>query len=55
MSLLHKAQFPKDIIDTQLAHAQNNTKYPYDRWTQYPERQVMMQYWGDFLERIKKQ
>lgn len=55
MSLLRKAQFPKDMIHRQLSHAKNNTKDPYDRWTQYPERQVMMQYWGDFLERIKKQ
>jgi integrase len=53
-TLLHEQGFHSDMIERQLAHAeQNKVKAAYNRAQHLPQRRQMMQAWADYLEGIK--
>ena len=50
---LNEHDFRSDVIERQLAHAEPNTvRRAYNRAQYLNERIVMMQWWGDYLEKI---
>jgi len=53
-TLLHEQGFHSDMIERQLAHAeQNRVKAAYNRAQHLPERRLMMQAWADYLDGLK--
>jgi integrase len=53
-TLLHEQGFHSDMIERQLAHAeQNKVKAAYNRAQHLPERVKMMQTWADYLDGLK--
>jgi integrase len=53
-TLLHEQGFHSDMIERQLAHAeQNKVKAAYNRAQHLPERVKMMQSWADYLDGLK--
>jgi integrase len=53
-TLLHEQGFHSDMIERQLAHAeQNKVKAAYNRAQHLPERKKMMQQWADYLDGLK--
>jgi integrase len=53
-TLLHEQGFHSDMIERQLAHAeQNKVKAAYNRAQHLPERVKMMQTWADYLGGLK--
>jgi integrase len=53
-TLLHEHGFHSDMIERQLAHAeQNKVKAAYNRAQHLPERKQMMQAWADYLDGLK--
>lgn len=53
-TLLHEQGFHSDMIERQLAHAeQNRVKAAYNRAQHLPERRLMMQAWADYLDALK--
>lgn len=53
-TLLHEQGFHSDMIERQLAHAeQNKVKAAYNRAQHLPERKKMMQAWADYLDSLK--
>lgn len=53
-TLLHEQGFHSDMIERQLAHAeQNKVKAAYNRAQHLPERRKMMQSWADYLDSLK--
>lgn len=53
-TLLHEQGFHSDMIERQLAHAeQNKVKAAYNRAQHLPERKLMMQAWADYLDGLK--
>ena len=53
-TLLHEQGFHSDMIERQLAHAeQNRVKAAYNRAQHLPERRLMMQAWADYLDSLK--
>lgn len=54
-TLLHEQGFHSDMIERQLAHAeQNKVKAAYNRAQHLPERKQMMQAWADYLDSLKR-
>lgn len=50
-TLLNEHGFPPDVIERQLAHAENNAvRAAYNRAEYMDERRKMMQWWGDYLD-----
>jgi integrase len=46
--------FKSDVIERQLAHCERNeVRGAYNRAEYLPERKRMMQYWGDYLDKLK--
>lgn len=53
-TLLHENNFNSQIIEMQLAHSENNSVKAAYNHAQYLEQRIkMMQWWGDFLDRLK--
>ena len=53
-TLLHEMGYLSDMIERQLAHAeQNKVKAAYNRAQHLPERRLMMQAWSDYLDGLK--
>ena len=53
-TLLHEAGFDHDIIELQLSHQRRDqVAAVYDRSQRLPERRKMMQWWADYLDRLK--
>ncbi len=53
-TLLHEQGYHSDMIERQLAHAeQNRVKAAYNRAQHLPERRRMMQAWADYLDNLK--
>lgn len=53
-TLLHEQGYHSDMIERQLAHAeQNRVKAAYNRAQHLPERRKMMQAWSDYLDGLK--
>jgi integrase len=51
-ALNESALFRPDVIEAQLSHIEkNNSRRPYNRGEYLEEREQMMQWWGDYLER----
>lgn len=51
---LNEMDFPPDIIELQLAHAEKNeTRSAYNRAKRLPERRKMMQAWADYLDTLR--
>jgi len=46
--------FPKDVIDLQLAHAKGKVDAAYDRAKFLKERTAMMQRWADYIDEMEK-
>jgi integrase family protein len=44
---------PKEYIDVQLAHGQNNTDAAYFHTKFLPQRREMMQAWADYLDGLE--
>lgn len=53
-TLRETLEFPKDIIDLQLAHAKGKVDAAYDRAKFLKERAVMMQAWADYIDETEK-
>jgi integrase len=53
-TLLNKQNWSPDLIELQLAHApQDRVRAVYNRSVRIEERRKMMQYWADFLDRLR--
>lgn len=53
-TLLNEHGFPPDIIERQLAHAEPNAvRAAYNRAEYMDERRRMMQWWGDYLDKLR--
>jgi integrase len=53
-TVLHEQNWPSDIIERQLAHAERNSiKAAYNHAQHLPERRKMMQAWADYLDALK--
>ena len=53
-TLLHEKGFNRDWIETQLAHSESNSVRAAYNYAQYlPERKTMLQWWADYLDRLK--
>jgi len=53
-TVLHEQNWPSDIIERQLAHAERNSiKAAYNYAQHLPERRKMMQSWADYLHVLK--
>ncbi len=53
-TVLHERGWSSDIIERQLAHAENNSvKAAYNHAQHLPERRKMMQSWADYLDTLK--
>ncbi|MCB5184424.1 tyrosine-type recombinase/integrase [Methylobacillus gramineus] len=54
-TILNESGFKSDVIEKQLAHTEKNkVRRAYNRAEYWPERQVMMQWWSDYLEAAEK-
>lgn len=54
-TMLHEIGWPSDVIERQLAHAeQNSVKAAYNHAEHLPERRRMMQAWADHLDRLRR-
>lgn len=54
-TVLHENGWPTDVIERQLAHADRSaTRAAYNHAEYLPQRREMMQWWGDWLESVKK-
>lgn len=54
-TILHEHGFNSDIIELQLSHAERNkVKASYNFAKRLPERHKLMQWWADFLDRVKE-
>lgn len=52
-TILNEQGFRADVIERQLAHAEGNqVRRAYNRAQYMPERTEMMQWWGDYLDKI---
>jgi integrase len=53
-TLLNENNFRPDVIERQLAHGERNkVRASYNSAQYLPERRQMMQWWGDFLDKMK--
>ena len=53
-TVLHEKGWPTDVIERQLAHAENNSvKAAYNHAQHLTERRRMMQWWADYLNNIR--
>lgn len=53
-TLLHEEGWPSDVIERQLAHAERNSvKAAYNRASHLAERRKMMQWWADYLDKLR--
>lgn len=53
-TILNEKNFRADVIEKQLAHGERNkVRASYNHAQYLPERKEMMQWWGDFLGKIK--
>jgi integrase len=53
-TVLHEQNWPSDVIERQLAHAERNSiKAAYNHAQHLPERRKMMQAWADYLDALK--
>ncbi len=53
-TLLNEQNWPRDVIERQLAHAERNkVRATYNRAQHLPERRKMMQAWADYLDALK--
>jgi integrase len=54
-TVLYENDFPSDVIERQLAHAERNSvKAAYNRATYLPQRRKLMQWYADWLDEQKK-
>ena len=54
-TVLNENGWSSDIIERQLAHVErNNVRAAYNHAEYLPQRREMMQWWGDWLESVKK-
>ena len=54
-TVLHEHGWPTDVIERQLAHADKSAvRAAYNHAEYLPQRREMMQWWGDWLEGVKK-
>jgi integrase len=52
-TLLYENGWKSDVIERQLAHAESNSvKRAYNHAQHLPEREKMMQWWADYLEKL---
>lgn len=52
-TILNEHGFPSDYIERQLAHCERNkVRAAYNHAQHLPERRKMMQWWGDYLEKV---
>ena len=52
-TILNENNFRPDVIERQLAHGERNkVRAAYNHAEYLPERRVMMQWWGDYIERV---
>ena len=55
-TLLHELGFHSDLIELQLSHKiRNNTAAPYNFATFLDERRDMLQFWSNFLDKLKSE
>lgn len=53
-TILNEKSFRSDVIERQLAHGERNSvRASYNHAEYLPERREMMQFWADFLDKIK--
>jgi integrase len=53
-TLLNELQFPRDVIERQLAHCERNSvRSAYNRAQYLTERRIMMQKWANYLDELK--
>jgi integrase len=53
-TLLNEQGWHRDAIERQLAHAERNAvRAAYDYAEHLPERRKMMQWWADYLDRLR--
>jgi len=53
-TILNENGFKADVIERQLAHMpRDKVRAAYNRAEYLPERRQMMQWWGDFLDKVK--
>ena len=53
-TLLYENGFPEDIVEMQLAHAEDNKIKAAYNHAQYLQRRAdMMQWWADYLDKLK--
>ena len=54
-TILNEQGFNKDVVERQLAHAERDQVRAAYNYAQYlPERAKMMQWWGDYLDRVSR-
>ena len=54
-TILNEHGFAPDVIERQLAHAERNkVRASYNHAQYLPERRKMMQWWGEYIEKVKK-
>jgi integrase len=54
-TILNEQHFHHDAIERQMHHKEaDKVRDAYNRANYWPERVKMMQWWGDFLEHLKK-
>lgn len=54
-TILNENRFPRDVIERQLAHADaDEVRAAYNYAEYLPERQKMMDWWGDYVEQAQK-
>ncbi|MDX2471596.1 MAG: tyrosine-type recombinase/integrase [SAR324 cluster bacterium] len=53
-TMLHEKDWPSDVIERQLAHKEGNSiKGAYNHARHMPKRIKMMQWWADYLDRLR--
>lgn len=54
-TILNEKNFRADVIEKQLAHGERNkVRASYNHAQYLPERKEMMQWWGDYLEKLER-
>lgn len=54
-TILNEKSFPADVIEKQLAHGERNkVRASYNHAQYLPQRREMMQWWADYLDKLKR-
>lgn len=52
-TILNFYEWPKDIVESQLAHIDTTVRGVYNRSLYLPQRKIMMQWWSDTLDALQ--